>query len=50
MGHQSRTRGEASEKVVKAIRRAACRHYSAEKKRRIVREGLYGWLLANGPE
>ena len=45
MGHKSRTRSEASEKVVKAIRHAICSRYNAEEKIRIVPEGLRGGLF-----
>jgi len=42
MRHKSGRRGTASEKLVKDIRRATRKHYSAEEKIRIVLEGLRG--------
>lgn len=42
MRHKSRTRRETSEKVVKDIRRATRKRYSAEEKIRIVLDGLRG--------
>ena len=42
MRHKSGPRGTASQKVVKDIRRATRKHYSAEEKIRIVLAGLRG--------
>ena len=42
MRHKSGPRGTASEKLVKDIRRATRKHYSAEEKIRIVLDGLRG--------
>jgi transposase len=42
MRRKSGTQKEPAEKVVKAIRRATRKHYSAEEKIRIVLEGLRG--------
>ncbi len=42
MGQKSRPRRTASEKVIKDIRRATRKHYSAEDKIRIVLDGLRG--------
>ena len=42
MRHKSGPRGTTSEKVVKDIRRATRKHYSAEEKIRIVLDGLRG--------
>jgi len=42
MRHKSGPRGTASQKVVKDIRRATRKHYSAEEKIRIVLDGLRG--------
>jgi transposase len=42
MRHKSGRRGTASQKLVKDIRRATRKHYSAEEKIRIVLEGLRG--------
>ena len=42
MRHKSGPRGTASEKVIKDIRRATRKHYSAEEKIRIVLDGLRG--------
>ena len=42
MRHKSGPRGTASEKVIKDIRRATRKHYSAEDKIRIVLDGLRG--------
>ena len=42
MRHKSGPRGRASEKLVKDIRRATRKHYSAEEKIRIVLDGLRG--------
>ena len=42
MRHKSGPRGTASQKVIKDIRRATRKHYSAEEKIRIVLDGLRG--------
>ena len=42
MRHKSGPRGTTSEKLVKDIRRATRKHYSAEEKIRIVLDGLRG--------
>ena len=42
MRHKSGPRGTASEKVIKDIRRATRKHYSAEEKIHIVLDGLRG--------
>ena len=42
MRHKSGPRGTASDKLVKDIRRATRKHYSAEEKIRIVLDGLRG--------
>ena len=42
MRHKSGPRGTASQKLVKDIRRATRKHYSAEEKIRIVLDGLRG--------
>jgi len=42
MRHKSGPRSTASEKVIKDIRRATRKHYSAEEKIRIVLDGLRG--------
>ena len=42
MRHKSGPRGTASENVIKDIRRATRKHYSAEEKIRIVLDGLRG--------
>ena len=42
MRHKSGPRGTSSEKLVKDIRRATRKHYSAEEKIRIVLDGLRG--------
>ena len=42
MRQQTRSSKEPAEKVVQDIRRATCKHYSAEEKIRIVLEGLRG--------
>jgi transposase len=42
MRHKSGPRGTASDKLVKNIRRATRKHYSAEEKIRIVLDGLRG--------
>jgi transposase len=39
---KQRLEKEPAEQVVKGIRRATCKHYSAEEKIRIVLEGLRG--------